>query len=81
MAVVLGGTSDPEVDFFVQLHIMCSTYNKLPAAGGVYDQDSYLMYGLFGAAKAFAEREQMQGRQHNQQLQQMQAAMAGMRTR
>lgn len=76
MAVVLGGTSDPEVDFFVQLHFACTTYGTLPEPGGIFDQDAYIMYGLMGAAKAFQEREAKQNHDWTRQMAEMRARTA-----
>jgi hypothetical protein len=75
MAVVLGGSSDPEVDFFISLHLACSAYSQLPRPGGIFDQDSYLMYGLLGAAKAFREKEAKQAHEYNRTMADMRAGM------
>jgi len=59
--------ADPEVNFFVELHVLCEQYKQLPQPGGVMDQDSYLMYGLLGTIKAFQERQEWDMRQQKAQ--------------
>jgi len=64
---------DPEVAYFIELHLLCSTYHVLPGPGGVLDQDSYIMYGLMGAISAFAEKAKMEQRQQESKLTQARA--------
>jgi hypothetical protein len=59
--------ADPEVNFFVELHVLCKEYQALPQAGGVMDQDSYLMYGLLGTIKAFQDKAQWDAEQQKAQ--------------
>lgn len=56
---MFGTPADPEVNFFVELHVLCKEYQALPQPGGVMDQDSYLMYGLLGAIKAFQDKTEL----------------------
>lgn len=56
--VVFNYPTDPEVDFFLWLHTLCSKYGALPAEGGVFDQDPYLLYGLTSVIRAVSQREE-----------------------
>jgi hypothetical protein len=33
---------------------MCELYHALPSSGGIFDQDSYIVYGLNAVASALA---------------------------
>lgn len=58
---------------FVELYILCETFHCLPQPGALFEQDSYIMYGLLGAVKAFKEKEAQDIRNSpmSAQLQQM----------
>lgn len=70
---------DPEVFFFIELYKACKAFGHLPEEGGVLDQDSFLMYGLMGVAKAEAEYQAMHQHQVNQQYEEQLARMKGSR--
>jgi uncharacterized membrane protein len=48
--------ADAEVAALIELYYMCETFHALPGAGGILDQDSYLMYGLLLVASAVQEK-------------------------
>jgi hypothetical protein len=79
MAVVLGGKTDPEVNFFIDLYHACTSFGQLPKLGGVLDQDAFLMYGLLGVVKAVSEKEAFDRHQHELQMQDQVARMRGSR--
>lgn len=56
--VVFNYPTDPEVDFFLWLHTICSKYGALPSEGGVFEQDPYLLYGLTTVIRAVSQREE-----------------------
>lgn len=56
--IVFNYPRDPEVEFFVHLHTMCTKYGALPSSGGVFDQDPYLLYGLSAVIRAVAQKEE-----------------------
>ena len=41
----------------MMLYRMCSEFHCLPGPGGLFDQDSYVVYGLQAISMAVAERE------------------------
>jgi hypothetical protein len=40
------------------LHRLCQEYGALPSSGGIFDQDSYVIYGLQAISAAYAQLEQ-----------------------
>lgn len=62
---------------FVELYILCETFHTLPEAGALFDQDSYIMYGLLGAAKAFRERAQYNQHATDSQMREMMSRAGG----
>lgn len=54
--VVFNYPTDPEVDFFLWLHTLCSKYGALPSQ--VFDEDPYLLYGLTTVIRAVSQREE-----------------------
>jgi hypothetical protein len=56
--VVFNYGSDPEVDLYIWLHTLCSKYGVLPEAGGIFDQDPYVLYGLSAVIRAVGQKEE-----------------------
>lgn len=49
---------DQDVEMFITLTNMCQALHALPRAGGVMDQDAYLVYGMNIVLNAQAERRE-----------------------
>lgn len=59
MSIVLSKEPDDEVALAINITNMCQALSALPRAGGLFDQDSYVIYLMQQVLVAQAERAEL----------------------